>query len=342
MAEELVYTVSGNSARPATPITLAEAGLREREHLQEWVLANPAILGSDVMVITAEFDRWESRSGPERDRLDVLGLGVDGRLVIAELKRDTAPDVVEMQAIKYAAMASRFDGTVLADTYAEFVRRHDGQTLTSEEALEALSGHSEFGLNDETIRAPRIVLVAGAFPRTVTATAVWLSEMGLDITLTRMQAYRTEHEVVITVSQHYPPPDVEEFLVAPVRASRRTRPAVDLPEVPWTEADLGRLATEVSNVTIHATLDLCASRPGEWVPSDAIQAATGREAAQHRGDYGGFGITLRRRFNRSNPPFQVEWAVEGENQQYYMVTDEIAQLWLTVRRSDTTEDGRQS
>src|SRR5581483_6063216 len=160
MPEELVFTVTDHDAAPATPITLSEAGLRERAHLQEWVLAHPEILGSGVKVITSEFDRWHSRSGPEKDRLDVLGLARDGRLVVAELKRDMAPDTVEMQAIKYASLASRFDEDVLADAYVDFVRKHEGRTLTNDEAIEALAAHSDFGLSDETLRVPRIVLVA--------------------------------------------------------------------------------------------------------------------------------------------------------------------------------------
>jgi RecB family endonuclease NucS len=73
------------------------------------VLAHPEILGDGVLVVTFEFDRWQGSGGArERDRLDVLSLGADGRLIVAELKRDRAPDTVEMQAIKYAAMASRF------------------------------------------------------------------------------------------------------------------------------------------------------------------------------------------------------------------------------------------
>ena len=73
------------------------------------MLAHPEIQGPDVMIVAFEFDRWRgSTSGErERDRLDVLGLGTDGRLVVAELKRDRAPETVNMQAIKYAAMTFR-------------------------------------------------------------------------------------------------------------------------------------------------------------------------------------------------------------------------------------------
>jgi hypothetical protein len=120
VGDELVFTVEGNKALAAQSISLADAGLKEREHLQEWVLAHPHILGQDVLVVTSEFDRWTSRGGAERDRLDILGLDSEGRLVVAELKRDVAPDTVEMQAIKYAAMASRFDIDALADAYREF------------------------------------------------------------------------------------------------------------------------------------------------------------------------------------------------------------------------------
>jgi hypothetical protein len=70
---ERVFTVSGSVATPAQPITLAEAGLRERSDLQEWVLAHPEILGEGVLVVTFEFDRWQAYGGArERDRLDVF------------------------------------------------------------------------------------------------------------------------------------------------------------------------------------------------------------------------------------------------------------------------------
>ena len=67
------------------------------------------------------------------------------------------------------------------------------------------------------------MIVAGAFPPVVTATVVWLTEMGLDITLQRVQAYRVfDNQTVVTVSQLFPVPDVEEFTVSPQRAEARS------------------------------------------------------------------------------------------------------------------------
>jgi hypothetical protein len=156
---ERVFTVSGAAATPAALITLAEAGLRERDDLQEWVLAHPEILGPGVLIVTFEFDRWLSGPGDrERDRLDVLGLDPDGRFVVAELKRDKAPDTVEMQAVKYAAMASRFTEDTLVSQHARFLSR-GGAVVGEETARQRLVEHAG-ELDPLTLRRPRIVLVA--------------------------------------------------------------------------------------------------------------------------------------------------------------------------------------
>src|SRR4051812_6352111 len=100
MNAEHLFTVSGPKADPASRASLAEAGLLERRDLQEWVLAHPEILGEEIQVVGTEFDRWATAAGvPTWERLDVLGLDREGRLVVAELKRGRAPDGVIGQAL---------------------------------------------------------------------------------------------------------------------------------------------------------------------------------------------------------------------------------------------------
>src|SRR5256885_997632 len=109
-------------ASPAERVSLAHEGLLERQHLQEWVIAHPEILGEEVLIITFEFDRWITGAGqPTWERLDVLAIDRTGRLIVAELKRDLAPDAVVVQALNYAAMVSRFNLDLLVEAYG--VRR---------------------------------------------------------------------------------------------------------------------------------------------------------------------------------------------------------------------------
>jgi hypothetical protein len=299
--------------------------LTERTHLQEWVMAHPEMLGPGVKIVTLEFDQWRSSTGSqERDRLDVLGLDRTGRLVVAELKRGVAPEAVEMQALKYAAMASRFTVETLATEHAKHVASR-GETTTHDAAREILEAHSTYELVPENLARPRIVLLASSFPAVVTATVVWLTEMSLDITLMRFQAYRAEDKVVVTVSQLYPVPDVEQFTVAPARASASSTEAEALPEVAWTKEDLSRLR-EIASATVLAALDLCAERASEWVPLRQVEERAGREPAQARADLAVLTMTVKRQFGRSNWPFTAQWRA-GDEQVCYSMSHQVAALW---------------
>lgn len=215
MTDPLLFTVSGAVAARAQPLTLAEAGLTERAHLQEWVLANPDILGSDVRVLSFEFDWWTGSGGSrERDRLDVLGIDTAGRLVVAELKRDRAPNTTDTQAIRYAAMASRFTSDTLAAAHARFLSAR-GEPTDADAALRVIEDHAGGELDTELLRRPRIVLVAADFPAALTASVVWLTEMGIRVELVHYRAYRAGGEVALVVSRLWPVADVEDFTVSP-------------------------------------------------------------------------------------------------------------------------------
>jgi hypothetical protein len=220
----MVFTVNGATATAAQTIGLAEAGLLERQHLQEWVIAHPEMLGEGIKIVAFEFGRWTSAGGGlERDRLDVLALDKEGHLIVVELKRDKAPDTVDMQALKYAALVSRFTHDELARVHARYLSDRRGAPVDVETAAAELVEWAE--ITEETLRLPRLVLVASDFPKTVTATVVFLHQLGLDVRLLAFQAYRTAaSEILVTVSQHYPPPEVEEFVLAPeAQEARQTR-----------------------------------------------------------------------------------------------------------------------
>jgi hypothetical protein len=276
--------------------------------------------------VAFEFDRWRSHAGqPERDRLDILGLDKSGCLVVAELKRDRAPDTVEMQAIKYAALASRFTPEILASQHARFLTSR-GDKTDEEQALDLLNAHVDFDLSVELLRKPRIVLVASEFPPIVTATVVWLTEMGLDITLKKILAYRTATETIITVSKLYPVQNVEEFVVGPTK-SVPSVPAMEYPEIDWTLEDY-QLLREFANQTTLAALNLCSAKPDQFIPLREVEAEAERTRHQARADLAVLTMAVKRRLGRSNWPFKAVWAAGGEKQSYYTMNNEQAELWL--------------
>ncbi len=96
--------------------------------------------------------------------------------------------------------------------------------MNPEEALAELQAHAP-DLSRESLQRPRIVLLARDFSATVTASVVWLSEMGLDIALVQISAFRSyiygqlgsSNVPMISVSQLYPLREVEEFTISPER-----------------------------------------------------------------------------------------------------------------------------
>lgn len=329
---ELVFTVSGKVATQVAPVDLAELGLTEREHLQSWVIAHPTIIGPNVMVVSFEFDQWATPQGATpKDRLDVLGLDSDGRLVIAELKRGLAPDTVDLQAIKYAAMASRMTEETLVNLFVEFRLKTMEEALTPEDALGELLSHAQDGLSSEVLAKPRMVLLAEDFRPVTTSSVVWLCEQGLDITLKRYQAYRTAGgESVFTVSQYYPVADVSEYQIAPHLRAGQRKAANDLPEVEWSVADLKKVLDQNLVVPI-AILDLCSKMPNQFVGSSEAYQLAKVEQKSGMGRLAGFGYSVRTKFGRSNPPWRYQWAAGGLSQQYYAIDQLTADRWLEVR-----------
>jgi hypothetical protein len=88
-------------------------GRTEKYDLEEWILSNPEILGSNIAIIGHQI---ATRSG----QLDLLGLDRNGNTVIIELKRDKLPREVLAQAIDYASEIATWDVEKISEVSSKF------------------------------------------------------------------------------------------------------------------------------------------------------------------------------------------------------------------------------
>ncbi|MGW8258339.1 MAG: hypothetical protein ACWGMZ_12705 [Thermoguttaceae bacterium] len=65
----IVNPVTGKLTK-VLPVSFSEIGVKERQNLEEWVIANPDMLGEDLLVITSEFSSFDKSSR----RIDILAL----------------------------------------------------------------------------------------------------------------------------------------------------------------------------------------------------------------------------------------------------------------------------
>lgn len=330
MYDELLFTVAGDKAIKVDRASLTSLDLHERAHLQEWILANPEVIGQDTVVITSEFDRWQTSAGaPVLDRLDILALDSDGRLVVVELKRDAAPHTIHMQAINYAAMVSRLTTDDVADLYAAW-KTKNGAVMDRGSALTELE--TEHLLSVDGIRSPRIVLIASDFPASVTASVVWLNEQKVDISLIRFRGYQVGDKTAVSFSRLYPVPEVEEFTIG--RRADSSAPADRQPGAPWDEAALRRLAEQGNPATL-ALLDLCAAEDAGQVGVQDIAATAGITVPGVRGQLAGLTMRLRNptyAYAQKTWPTTVHWLPGGVAS--YSMDPQLASLWRLIRSTD--------
>ncbi len=147
-------------------VDFSHLGLQERRDIQEWIVANPQILGDDLLIIAKEFSDFDQTS----ERLDLLAIDHDGKLVIIELKRDHSGTDAHWQAIKYASY--------LRDATSEDILRmlasHENvsEAEAESELLEHIETSSLENLNDDQ----RIILVSHRFAPEVTSAVLWLND----------------------------------------------------------------------------------------------------------------------------------------------------------------------
>ena len=162
-AEPLLFRINPESqeSERIEEVNFAQLGLQERRDIQEWIAANPGILGEDLLIIGKEFSGFDRTD----ERLDLLAVDVDGMLVVIELKRDDTGADAHWQAIKYASYLHRAS----ADDIIRMLGDHDG--VSESEARNKLLQH--LGADDLGIlnNDQRIILASHRFAPEVTSAA---------------------------------------------------------------------------------------------------------------------------------------------------------------------------
>ena len=188
----------------------SDLSLRERPHLQEWLVQTPEALDEDLLVIQKEFDGFANT----RERLDLLALDKEGRLVVIENKLDDSGRDVVWQAVKYAAYCSSLKKAEIVEIYQKYLDR----TSNGENAASNLCDFLEVEDLDDTVlnagNEQRLILVAATFRKEVTATVLWLIGHGVRAQCFRVVPYSLGEELLIDLQQIIPTPEAADYMIA--------------------------------------------------------------------------------------------------------------------------------
>jgi len=204
-----LYDKKLKSIEPCKETNLKAHSLLERQDLEKWIENYPEMLGEELLLLTAEYDRFDKTS----ERLDLLALDKEGSLVIIELKRDDSGKYVDLQALKYAAYCSTLRLQDVVELYQKYLTQRDKQ-MSKEEARQNILDFIENDEFEEINEKPRIILVSKEFRSEVTACVLWLRKFGMDITCVKLSPYEVDDgHIALDSSILIPLPEAKEFMV---------------------------------------------------------------------------------------------------------------------------------
>ncbi len=205
----MLYRMSDKRFEQIDRTSLGKEGVLERQDLQRLLRDQPNVIEPGLFVVAEEFGNFTSgwRS------IDLLGIGEDRRLVVVELKRGNTGETMELQAIRYAAMAANMTLDQIVDAHGQYLRRR-GIAEDAEERVHACLVE-EGGVEEPQVATerPRILLVSEDFSKELTTSVLWLNEVGLDIRCVRLRVYRHQGELLVDVDQVIPLPEAQDYLV---------------------------------------------------------------------------------------------------------------------------------
>ena len=201
----LQITEGGLEQLPETSFEVEH--IRERDDIQRMLRDRPRILEEGLFIVAEEYGDWEESSR----RIDLLAVDSEGRLVVIELKRSDQDSLMDLQAIRYAAMVANMTLEQAIDAHGEYLRRQD----SDEDAEQHLLGHlsSDDAETRISTSSPRIILVSADFSRELTTSVLWLNQAGLDITCIKLQPYKSGDDLFLERSQVIPIPQATDYLV---------------------------------------------------------------------------------------------------------------------------------
>ena len=192
-------------SRKVSESDFTDLGFLERD-IQDWVVANPGILGGDLLIVAKEFSDFDRT----KERLDLLAVDPHGTLVIIELKRDHSGADAHWQAIKYASYLRQATQQEIIGMLA------DHESVTPTEAENQLAEHIGSESLENLNHDQRVILVSHRFATEVTSAALWINEkaQGDDlITCVQLMPYQIGEALHVLANTIIPVPGTESYSI---------------------------------------------------------------------------------------------------------------------------------
>lgn len=208
---------SANKITGLTKVKFKDYGLRERQHLQEWLAQEYKVFGGEEMLIIA---KELAGFTDTNERLDLLALDKFGNVVIIENKLDDTGKNVTWQALKYASYCSTLTKANIIKIYQDYLDRQSQGKNAVESLSEFYEEEFEALDNFNIPNSQRIIFVANEYRKEVTSTIMWLLNYELRIQCYKVTPFALDDDLFLTLDQIIPQKDIEDYIIKMAEKSR--------------------------------------------------------------------------------------------------------------------------
>lgn len=202
-----IYEITEHKIQQVQETSFGAEGIQERTDLQRLVRDQIEIVSPETIVVSEEFGDWEE----SKRRIDLLGLDKEANLVVIELKRTEHGGLMDLQAIRYAALVSTMTFDKVVEAHSQYCAKRNFDKDARSEILNFLEWESPD--HENFAQETRIVLVSAEFSKELTTAVMWLNDQGLDIRCIRLKPYKLNDKLLIDAQQIIPLPEASEYLV---------------------------------------------------------------------------------------------------------------------------------
>jgi len=179
-----------------TPVKVSETKFKQEklleQHLEDWVVSDPALLGEPLLVVGRQVIVPEVK-----DRLDVLALDPQGNAVVIELKRGKIKDPVDMQALRYASYISKWQFGDFENLAKNYLGKHGDSSFNFNQLYEQFCGNAGVEETPDLNADQRIIIVGAEVKERLGSVALWLRDHNIDIKVIEVELFREDNKLFI-------------------------------------------------------------------------------------------------------------------------------------------------
>lgn len=192
------------------PKKLQETKPRQEEllesNLEDWIVKDTSILGEPLLIIGRQV------MVPDvKDKIDLLGLDLQGNAVVIELKRGKLKDPVDIQALRYASYISKWRFEEFENEARSFLGKAGGE-FNFNELFEQFCEEAGVDEVPDVNSDQRIILVGSEVKDKLGSVALWLHEHNISVKVVEIEFYREGDTVLL-----------QPHVIVPVPIARFTR-----------------------------------------------------------------------------------------------------------------------